>query len=1471
MRFHNEGMSLWDGTPDAPAPSGVVQADTEATVTVGVQPIDASNRVDVLYRINWGLIETVAAKWLRNDPFSGAQYFRASLPHLRAGDMVEYTAICHCAGRQVPSPEEAKRFASSFRVNGAEAGPTAVLASTKASSQKLDILTSSVERPIAAFSTVSQPMGRVFVRTESLPQDDDIPYRDYLLVIFNSFVTAIQNPRSEFETEDQFRQRTRQQTLRSLREKFKQDFATTDSTLIGANRVPLEVVTAALVEDLGIAASAIRPQGSNVPDRQYLDTLIALANRTQQELSSAYRINLSRSDLEQTTRVHQNILTLQSHFRDGNVIDNRSPFFLYKDEWRLRFATPFFPENYYLFKTGLFSSQAVRNSADTLVRTVKGRQEFQQDTSSFRDFVARLDTLLGVDGGDEGVDRHLIEGHRQFLAEEYGVAKDHYVQAEEGIRALVRQMRIFLRGPFGEGAITILLDDAPVAIRVLPGLAGKGGAELFRTSLDPNMQLFAQDKPAVTQHGNPFDIPNGVVPADGDFPFTSLLLTKLSERYDNRRTATVDSPSSLAALEARNVVTSIELPASLASYQALQDSVKKLHDDLVSLVPHVMFLLLPLCQGDVAAAAGDFVTAAHRYAQVMREHLLRASLTTDFPAPLPADGDLPWSWTGSTDFWQTDGRDYPYLTQNCEVPLLKLRLGALYLAWADQLYRSDQEPEVFRARELYKAVLRQYGVTPQLSAVIAPLPSQRVLAAPAASRTSGIMAAPALIEGISVRHPPENTLAAATSISPTQVERTPTSLAAWFPVVASGVSLSILGQPIAIVPPGGLNGGAGIPPSFPMPVNPAILAQETRAQLGLTQIDAGLNYFGYSDDLVPILRYRTLALAAQCLAKLAKQAESDYLSFKEHAENAELGMIQARSAVAIAALRVQIESQRILEAEDFVIQATIQVQQVRDAIDAKQKEIDDHNSLCGEVNDFFGGIFDFFKQTPDFAADYMKSDFKVAFGLETHEAGAAAGLGVVGGFALFGIASGVTLSGMADKANDRGKDLTRLQTQQLPMALAALDARTRELTIAQLQKGVAALEASLAQEILRYSALRTLNAEVWGQLAAAIRRVLRRYLDLGALTGWLAERALSYDQDRDIRLIRFDYFSLGTRGLLAADLLQSDLATLEEEYLVGFRQMLPIKWTISLARDFPLEFGQLKTSGRCTFMTSAAPLDLAYPGSFAHRVRSVEVGALVPVTEQIPRGLLRNAGVSRVEDEEVGEGHMLVRPPDVYPLSEFTLKDDMAIYGLPGESLMPFEGSGIDTLWELEMPPAANPGSLAALADISVTFRLNSRFSVARRNELAAIIPTISRSVLFAAKQSFSSQFQAFVSGQASITFGVTPDLLPSAETNRQVRNVAVFFLGNNLPVIKGTLASTVQPAGARFITDGGLAHSNRVPEPAASSVQPPPSTLDPITVGIPDQNWILTVPNADNSTLDRSAIREIIFGIEYTAQPVPR
>src|SRR6266581_953220 len=134
MRFEHEGIALWFGTPDAPAPSGTVVAevDSEVIFTVGMQPADASNRVDLHYRVNGSpKKETLNLRWWRNDPSGMSQYFRIRLPAstFRAGDTVEYTAVCYSAGREGRSKDEEQEFAASFRVTGAWGEPHPTLAS----------------------------------------------------------------------------------------------------------------------------------------------------------------------------------------------------------------------------------------------------------------------------------------------------------------------------------------------------------------------------------------------------------------------------------------------------------------------------------------------------------------------------------------------------------------------------------------------------------------------------------------------------------------------------------------------------------------------------------------------------------------------------------------------------------------------------------------------------------------------------------------------------------------------------------------------------------------------------------------------------------------------------------------------------------------------------------------------------------------------------------------------------------------------------------------------------------------------------------------------------------------------------------------------------------------------------------------------------------------------------------------------
>jgi len=1380
------------------------------------------------------------------------------------------------------------------------------------------------------------------MKRESVPQKDDLLYKNYLLKIVDLFVTKDTMPK-EVIKEDTidgvkiYKKHTPQEihikTLQDLRKKFKQNFGTVNNYVIGANKVPIEVLKAVLIENLNFDANTIPNQG-NLSDRQHLNKLISLSTQNIKTLSATYHIDLSRSDLEKTTRIRENILTLQSYLREGKFKKGYNPFFLYKDEWRQRFRTPFFPENHYVLKTGLFTTQTDGKHCNDLINKVENHKDYKKEYDPrAKNFVTRLKILMKLND-------NLIKGHNEFITEQYRFSKDYYNKAAKNIQQLTKKMGMFACAISTNG-------DSKEEATITPSLSS---AEEFRKSLDPanyglisgylfgkRPELFGDwtwhDFPTADgkkhmgrwekgktkgwpDSWEPIDIPKKI---PKHYPYTATLFNRLKWRYDNRANLEVNSVQKLGWLNKRNTVevtfhqkyNSFQNFLDFDDYKDLEKALLNLHDDIVSLIPHVMFFMIPICQGDLALAMGDFTNTAKYYAQVAREHLLRASLKTLARDSKPeAKGNLPWSWTKKI-LINLIGLDYPYLNKDCEVPFLLLRLGSLYLKWADQLYRVDQEPEVYRARELYKAVLRQYGFDPLPGAGLSPLPMKMVLrpstiydtntriaslgpqlltkTSPEISATNITGQMPTLpsdsnpgrneeiadsISEEAIRAKtiydklPEYSIELAKEISEMSTE----AKFAWSPLIAAKISPVKFAQPdiyygesfISVV----------IETLLPK-INPAILAQQMRARIGITQIDAGLNYYGYSHNLVPILRYKPLIAAAKHFASLSKQAENDFLSYKDRAEKAELALIQVRSAVVIAAMRVQIESQRIIQAQDHILQAKIQVQQVNDAIKAKKAEIADSNSLCSQVGDCFSGMKDFFTgDVPSKATNYIKSDYSAAFGFEKAAAGTTAGLGVVGGMALFAIGATVTLSGMADSANKRVSELQKLEKQQLPMAMAALDARQKELAIAQLQKSVATFEALTAQEILRYSLLRTLNAELWTKMASAMKSVLYRYTDLASMTGWLAERALSYNQDRDIRFIRFDYFKSKRHGLLAADELTSDLTLLEKEYITGFQQTVPIKWTVSLARDFPLQFGQLKSSGKCEFMTRSTPLDLAYTGSYSHRIRAVEVAAILPVTEPIPRGVLSNPGISRVEGAKLNKWHYLVRPPDVFPLSEFSLKEDRVIYNLPGEALMPFEGSGIDTLWLLEFPAVANPTGLKNLADLCITFHIQAQFNLNKKVSLLQKWTkdsplTLTRSLLFSAKQIFPESFKAFISGgdKDKLRFTITDKMLPVSEKDRKVTNVAIFIAGENLPEITGTLASEDPPKSAKFKTDGGLAHSNNVPPPAV--IQAPKTALDKLCKGKPEQEWQLTIKAADNPKLkNRKDISDIVLGIEYTTQP---
>jgi hypothetical protein len=423
------------------------------------------------------------------------------------------------------------------------------------------------------------------------------------------------------------------------------------------------------------------------------------------------------------------------------------------------------------------------------------------------------------------------------------------------------------------------------------------------------------------------------------------------------------------------------------------------------------------------------------------------------------------------------------------------------------------------------------------------------------------------------------------------------------------------------------------------------------------------------------------------------------------------------------------------------------------------------------------------------------------------------------------------------------------------------------VTIAQLAQAIAKADWQLGSDLLAYFATRMQNRAFLVSMAEFSNRLMRRYLDLAGRTGWMAERALAFEQDRELAVIAFDYFPRNLRGVSGADLLQLHLAELEAARIQGLTQTIPVKQTISLARDFPMEFGQLKEGGFCRFAMSEAPLKLVHPGVYGYRVRNVTVAAAYTDQIQPHRGLFSNQGISVVTRETSGSAHTLVRYPDALPLSEFRMRNDMWVFDLPDETLLPFEGSGIETVWELMLSKIGNTSGFESLADVFITFDMRASYSAhLGKQHMLAMPASATRSILLSAKAANPGALAKFRKdgGTVKLSFDLAKLARNPNEKNRKTLNFALAAVGVDGAQFTATFASKNPGQDEEITFDKALALSNAGALAGGNGGVPLPLTT---FVGLDlDQTFELEIDADANAAVDFTRIADVLMLAEYGA-----
>ena len=1185
----------------------------------------------------------------------------------------------------------------------------------------------------------------------------ELGYRDYLVQLWVSAITLVVYVRPTSLTADQ--------AVQQLRNRFHQDFKTTDTVSRGVNEILIPIMTDILTSPpgptfgLGLTSAQIPARGTATA-REYLDTLVKLSRLSAEELTLRYRTRFTRSDSVTSNPVWENIYTIQGFFRDSfqSVVDpsvtapdilgqpivpgtkkespnfqgmqGKAPFFLEFDEWVLqRQPIPF--ENYFLIRE-IFKLNV---GAATRKQLKTGGDQLQ---------------AAGKPDGD------LYQAYYKAL---------------------------------------LLQDELIKAFRYVDQLE-------YRAA----MAILQQVQPQV------------------------------GELIVNKKVKGIDVIGEFGARRKTPIKTMKDLSAMMVQWQVedttdVNFSILKswAESHLKSLACSLHYLntfTLPVITGQVALALGDHSTAV-RYLGRSAWLLVGKAATANATAyrewypngvgingewrsnfQLYAAGDLPYTVDRSTtlryplffdndDYYFTSFGDpndvsYDLIPTNMhpvELLFYRLQMGEAMLQWADALYSTDKAANISRARELYKGVYFLHGAT-----------------------------AP---------------------INPAWGART-------FPASFFGAN-----------------------------INPARRSQLGRAELFFTQIETGLNFFGYSEDMVPILRYSTLKPAANAFAAGAKSAEIDFLNAIEKLEDATIESMKTSTMLTRANLQIQVAQQQAGIAQDQVQQVTFQVAQVKAEIAALQQQIDDHDSFFGQLGDYVDGLKGIVGKLPNFFSSGVGSAAATEAGFASTDTPGFLGLGasasLTAGFGAFYVASYITLSSMADAQNSRGDTLATMKTQALPAAEAQLDIAKRSVVVAGLNQQIAAADSDLANQLLIYADVRFLNIEFWTYMSNLFQRIYRQYLTLATRFSWLAERALSYEQNLDIRIIRIDYFNRQKQGAGSAEQLQLDLATLEAQYLGSQQETIPIKYTISLAREFPLQFAQLLSTGKCIVPMTEQPLKLAYPGTYGYRAVAIIPALNRTCATSRLSGMISNEGFSQISNSD-GSLKQSIRPPDALPISEFDVAtSDAHLFGLPGGALMQFEGSGIESRWRVEFPAAANPAGLSNLADVLLTLNIKARFSASLYQKQLSNMPTkISKFIVASSYKQGLPGLKSLTTAAtttATLNFDLTALGLPVQEKSRKINNIVFMVIGSkSTSTIKVALAVTnPTPQTIQVVTKDGVAYSNSPPITDAQS-KAPKSPLNALTGLTVDQTVSVTVIKSDNPGVEFESIKDVLLGVDYTA-----
>jgi hypothetical protein len=400
---------------------------------------------------------------------------------------------------------------------------------------------------------------------------------------------------------------------------------------------------------------------------------------------------------------------------------------------------------------------------------------------------------------------------------------------------------------------------------------------------------------------------------------------------------------------------------------------------------------------------------------------------------------------------------------------------------------------------------------------------------------------------------------------------------------------------------------------IPAPAQCAARLVQRQARLRIDQIRAHLNVYGLHDEYVPNGRFQAVARLAENLADRASYFSSRYIDFLAKAESSALEELDAAFMAELSEANLDLARQRRAEAGAQVDAAVASV------------------AAAGTALGLATQTLAMFEQT--YQIGLLR--FMNSISLNIWPPGVGLNLG-----SFVGSVSG------ADGYDQTFHTRDLEYRASVERSRAAADAAEFHRRIADIERLIA--DETLAIEQMRQANVidrldflrnRTLSATAWYQMAALYRELFEVQVQMAARWAWIAERALEFELNTAVSIVRMDYHLVA----LGAERLRADLDRLRTE-LAEFRERfrdIPniVEREFRFSIDFPQQFRALTSQAPTApaealapgvraveFHTTMAQYDVRLPGRYAFgRILGVELELQTDIAVGVFTGHLENA------------------------------------------------------------------------------------------------------------------------------------------------------------------------------------------------------------------------------------------------------